>query len=92
MLKGSKKEQEMSKEYEHSAHIMNIYSRATISFFGNHDETNFICLHDQYVHPNYILENDHVMLMGVDDKRAYFCISDEKVDPYHSSDTMTMVL
>ena len=25
------------------------------------------------------------MLMGVDDKRAYFCISDEKVDPYHSS-------
>ena len=85
VLKGSKKEQEMSKEYEHSAHIMTIYSRATISLFGNHDETNFLCLHDQYVHPNYILENDHVMLMGVDDKRAYFCISDEKVDPYHSS-------
>ena len=85
VLKGSKKEQELSKSYEHSAHIMNIYSRGTINLFGNHDETNFLCLHDRYVHPNYILEHDNVMLMGVDDKRAYFCISDETIDPCHSS-------
>ena len=85
LLNGTRLEQERSKEYEHSGHILKIYGRGTISLFGNHDETNFLYLHDKYVHPNYILEHENVSLMGVDDKRAYFCVSNKDVDPFDSS-------
>jgi len=84
-LQGNKEEQERAKLYEQSAHIIRIYGRGTINLFGNHNETNFLYLHDKYVHPSYILEHDNVILMGVDEKRAYFCVSNEGVDPYHSS-------
>ena len=85
VLKGNKRQQEMSKKYEHSAHIMNVYARGTNNLLSIHDETNFLCLHERYVHPKYILKNDNVILMDVDQKCAYFCISDENVDTCHSS-------
>ena len=85
VLNGSKLERDKSHLYEHSAHMIKIYGRGTISLFGNHNETNFLYLHDKYVNPSYILEHDNVSLMGIDNKRAYFCVSKDNVDPYSSS-------
>ena len=85
VLNGSRLERNKSSLYDHSAHIIKIYGRGTISLFGNHTETNFLYLHDKYVNPSYILEHDNVSLMGIDHKRAYFCVSKENVDPYSSS-------
>ena len=85
LLDGTKEEQERSKQYECSAHIINIYSRGSINLYGNQNERNFLYLHDRYVHPKFILEHEHVILMGLDEKRAYFCIAKDGVDPSHSS-------
>ena len=86
LLKGSSKEQkDASTTYEKSAHIVKVLSRGTINLASNHDEANFLYMHDSYVHPNYILEHKNVILKTVKKDRAIFCVSDEDVSAYSST-------
>ena len=45
----------------------------------NHDEANFLYLHDSYLHPSVILKQDNIVLKGVNAKYAIFCVSDENI-------------
>ena len=85
ILNGSNEERKRSKEYEHSAHVVNVISRGTIALVANHDESNFFYVHDQYVHPNFILEHDNIVLKGSNTKHAIFCVSRKGICTLDSS-------
>ena len=79
LLHGTKEERKLAKNYENSAHLVKVLGRGTISLIENHDESNFLCLHESYHHPSYILKHDNVVLKGINEKNAIFCVSDKKV-------------
>jgi hypothetical protein len=79
LLNGSSTERERSKQYEYSAHMVNVYARGTINLIENHDKENFLYVHDSYVHPGLILKRDNVVLMGMNAKYAIFCVSDQNI-------------
>ena len=79
ILKGSEEEIKLSKQYENSAHLVNVLGRGTISLIENHDESNFLYIHDSYQHPSYILKNDNIVLKGLNSRYAIFCVSEKSI-------------
>ncbi len=79
---GSKEERLKSKDYEHSAHVVNVLMRAKPLVYVVSTEQYFLYHHEKYVHPRYILESANVTLMGVEKDYALFCVSDPDVDVY----------
>ena len=79
ILNGSSSEQEKSKDYETSAHVVKVVGRGTINLIENHDKANFLYIHDSYVHPSVILKHDNIVLKGLNAKYAIFCVSDENI-------------
>ena len=67
------------KSFEHSAQIATIVGRGSYSLSGQRALHNFLLWHDEYVHPNYVLEHDNVTLYGYSKTHAYFCISSPEV-------------
>ena len=79
ILQGTNEDRKLSKNYERSAHLVKVLGRGTISLIENHDEANFLYLHESYQHPSFILKHDNVVLNGVNKEHAIFCVSDEDV-------------
>ena len=79
ILNGYKKEVKRSLEYENSAHMVKVIARGTINLIENHDEENFLYLHDSYIHPSLILKHDNIVLKGINSKYAIFCVSEKNV-------------
>ena len=79
ILEGSKEELKLSKRYEKSAHLVKLLARGTINLIDNHDKSNFLYVHESYQHPSYILKHDNIVLKGLDNKYAIFCVSDPLV-------------
>ncbi|CAM6054407.1 unnamed protein product [Sphagnum tenellum] len=65
----------MSKEYEHSAQVVNILGRGAYSIVYNHQLENFVYYHVKYVHPRYILEHDNITMYGITPTHAFFCVT-----------------
>ena len=78
-LNGSNEDKDKSTNYETSAHVVKVLGRGTINLIENHDEANFLYLHDSYLHPSVILKQDNIVLKGVNAKYAIFCVSDENI-------------
>ncbi len=66
--------------YEHSAQIATIAGRGAHSFVQINQPYNFLLMHNEYVHPRYVLQNKNVTLMGITPTHAFFCISDPSCD------------
>ena len=79
LLRGTSEERKLSKNYENSAHVVKVIGRGTICLIENHDESNFLYLHESYQHPSFIAKHDNIVLKGVNKKMAIFCISEKNV-------------
>ena len=79
ILNGSQQERERSKNYELSAHVVKVLGRGTICLIENHDESNFLYIHESYQHPSYILKHDNIVLKGINRDKAIFVVTDENV-------------
>ena len=77
---GTREEQKRSEEYENSAHVVNVMARGTYSVLVIQQLYNFVCRHEKYVHPRYVLEHDNITLMGVTPTHVFFCVSDPEFD------------
>ena len=64
-----------SSQYENSAHVVSVWARGSWSFATQHGLHNFLGIHKAYVHPDYVLENEHVTLHGADKTHVWFCVS-----------------
>ena len=69
ILQGTEKERQLSKNYENSAHVVKVLGRGTICLIENHNEDNFLYLHESYQHPSYILKHDNIVLKGINGKK-----------------------
>jgi len=79
ILYGTIEERSRSHEYEYAAHVVKVLARGTIFLVENHDRSNFLYLHEAYVHPSSILKQDNIVLKGINKNFAIFCVSDKDV-------------
>ena len=79
---GSRKEREEAKEYEKSAHLVNVRLKGRPIDLIPHSLWNFLYTHEKYVSPRFILENKHVTLFTAGKECVVFCVSDPEVDVY----------
>ena len=84
---GTRKEYNKSKEYQHSAQVVNLLGRGTYSLIQPQQLNNFLWQHEKYVHPKYVIEHDNITLMGVTPSQVFFCISDSDIDIYDTKVT-----
>eukprot|EP00095_Tigriopus_kingsejongensis_P004227 maker-scaffold74_size411160-snap-gene-3.20 protein:Tk04227 transcript:maker-scaffold74_size411160-snap-gene-3.20-mRNA-1 annotation:"hypothetical protein CAPTEDRAFT_213494" len=68
-----------SASFDQSAHLVRVVGRGALSFGAQHTLDNFVWIHQDYIHPRYILENECVTFHGVDEHHVWFCVS-KKVD------------
>ena len=79
LLHGKTPDRMLADNYENSAHVVNVVTRAACSLAHHKNERNFLFYHDSYVHPKYILNNDNVNLYEVFEDRVIFTVSDKDV-------------
>ena len=71
--------------FETSAHMVDVLLFGHYGFFQDVQlYKNFLWKHNRYLHPKYILENDHVTLYGFSKTEVFFCITDPNVDIYNN--------
>ena len=82
--RGTLEEQKAGQDFDNSAHIVKIHYRSYYTDVLNYNLKNFVYSHKCYVHPNYILENDHVTLYGFTRTHVFFSITSPSVDVYNT--------
>jgi Sulfotransferase domain len=58
--------------YEQSAHVLNIIMRHKFDILNVFSTTDFICTHNRFVSPSYVLSNDNVSLLTITETDAVF--------------------
>ena len=73
-----------TENYELSAHVCSILYRYKFDVIvGPSKLNNFLCIHEKFVHPHYVLK-DNVTLYTADEKEAVFIEVDENVKVWKS--------
>ena len=45
-------------------------------------QDNFFYVHNSYIHPNFIRDNDNVTLFGTDEHHSWYCVTAKDADVY----------
>ena len=72
------REARLPHNYERSAQVLDVLlvHKFCSSFLTTID--SFICTHNRFEHPQYIIDNDNITLMSINDNDAVFCEPAEK--------------
>lgn len=65
-------ESRQPENYERSAHMLDIVFRHKFDIMLTFSVKDFICVHNRFVNPSYVLANDHVSLFTVTETDAVF--------------------
>ena len=82
LTRGWKEEELGSTQYEKSAHVVRILFRASPNIAIPHTLNHFLYVHENYMHPKFILENSNVSLYIMEKNYAVFAITEPSVDVY----------
>ena len=66
-------------------HMVKILWRSSVSPFLLPNPRNYLTIRDKIVDADFILNNDHVTLHGIDKDCAWFCVTEPRMDVYSSS-------
>ena len=70
------REARLPHNYERSAQVLDVL---LVHCFGHATTTDsFICTHNRFEHPQYIIDNDNITLMTINEHEAVFCEPVEK--------------
>lgn len=72
--------------YDRSAHVVDPFMFHTFCELQSTTIDDFVYVHNRFESPRYVIDNDHVTLMAVDERNAYFI---EAKDKGTSSDIIT---
>ena len=64
--------------YERSAQVLDVVLRHKFSEIQATTVDHFLCTHNRFEHPQYIVDNDNINLMTITDRDAVFCEAKEK--------------
>lgn len=66
------------RNYERSAHVVNVVLFHTFCEMTSMNVSDFIYVHNRFDSPQFIVDNDHVFLMNIENDRAIFVEAKEK--------------
>ena len=72
------REARLPQNYERSAHVLDVVYLHKFSSMDNTSLSNFLYTHNRFENPQYIIDNDNVTLMDIDERNAIFCEAQEK--------------
>ena len=84
-MKGWRKARREAREQGRSAQLVSIVWKAHPIDLIPHGLINFLYIHEKYIDPQYILDNQNVTLFFMDKDSVAFCVTDPSVDVYDMS-------
>ena len=72
------REARLPHNYERSAQVLDVVMRHKFSQFQGTSIDHFLCTHNRFENPQYIIDNDNISLMTISDHEAFFCETEEK--------------
>ena len=71
------REARLPQNYERSAQVLDVVLRHFYVFEAA-TLSNFLCTHNRFENPRYIIDNDNITLMTINEHDAVFCEAKEK--------------
>ena len=75
------REARLPHNYERSAQVLDVVLFHKFSREQATTVDNFLCTHNRFEHPQYIIDNDSITLMAINEHDAVFCEPQEKGKP-----------
>jgi len=72
------REARLPQNYERSAQVLDVVVVHRFCLMMMADINQFICTHSHFENPQYIIDNDDITLMAVNEENAIFCEPKEK--------------
>jgi len=67
------REARLPENYERSAQVLDVLLIHKFCRIQNTTVDNFLCTHNRFEHPQYIIDNENVTLMTINEQDAIFC-------------------
>jgi len=64
--------------YERSAQVLDVVGRYKFCESQTITADNFLCTHSRFENPQYIVDNDNITLMTINEDNAVFCETDKQ--------------
>jgi len=72
------REARLPDNYERSAQVINVLLCHKFCHSQTTTVDNFLCTHNRFENPQYIIDNDNITLMTINEHDAIFCETEEK--------------
>ena len=72
------REARLPHNYERSAQVLDVVLCQKFCVLQAAAFSNFMCTHNRFENPQYIIDNDDITLMSIDEQNAIFCEPKEK--------------
>jgi len=72
------REARLPHNYERSAHVLDVVLFHKFCEAQATTVDNFLCTHNRFEHPQYIVDNDNITLMAINEHDAVFCEPENK--------------
>jgi len=72
------REARLPENYERSAQVLDVVYRHKFCQLQKTTVENFLCTHNRFENPQYIIDNDNITLMIVNENDAVFCETEKK--------------
>jgi len=72
------REARLPHNYERSAHVLDVVLFHKFCRVQKTTTDNFLCTHNRFENPQYIIDNENVTLLTINDHDAVFCEAKEK--------------
>jgi len=72
------REARLPQNYERSAQVLNVVLRYKFCRLLRTKVQNFLCTHNRFENPRYIIDNENVTLMTINEHDAVFCETKDK--------------
>lgn len=64
--------------YEQSAQVLDVVMERCFCEMQNHCYQDFICVHNRFENPQYVIDNEHVTLYTITDRNAIFSVAGDR--------------
>ena len=72
------REARLPHNYQRSAHVLDVVLSHKFCYMHSITVDNFLCVHNRFENPQYIIDNDNITLMTITERDAVFCETKEK--------------
>ena len=72
------REARLPHNYDRSAHVLDVFLFHKFCFADLTTVDNFLCTHNRFENPQYIIDNENITLLTINDHDAVFCETKEK--------------